>query len=435
MRLQELATAMDGIVSPVDRDRSVYRAVIDSRQAGDDCIFFALRGERTDGHAFVDDVIASGGCAVVSLGSPGAGRILVRDVEKALLLAGAWRRDQLTCPVVGVSGSSGKTTTRELLKEALRGSFITGGTSGNLNNHLGLPLSLLNLPREVEVAVLEMGMNHPGELAILGTVARPRITIITNIGIAHMEFFSSTEDVATAKAELITATIEGGLAIIPVSEPVLEEAARKRGLEIVRIGTGGDLWLSRIRDSRYLEPLGKEIELSIEGEHNYVNCLFALAAAERLGIPVELALDRLASYSGMPGRGRIVSASGVRIMDESYNANPDSTRACLLALADCGESMIAVLGDMLELGEISDDMHRSILELADSLGLKYLILTGRHFARASSCLERTPFALSQNWMEALQALRENASRGDTVLIKGSHSLQMSRIVESLQEED
>ena len=426
---------MDGIISPVDLDRSVCRAVIDSRQAGHECIFFALSGTRTDGHAFVDDVIASGGCAVVSLGAPGAGRILVNDVEKALLRAGAWRRDQLTCPVVGVSGSSGKTTTRELLKEALRGSFITGGTRGNLNNHLGLPISLLNLPLEVEVAVLEMGINHPGELAILGAIARPGITIITNIGIAHMEFFSSTEDVATAKAELITATIEGGLAIIPVSEPILEEAARKRELEIVRIGTGGDLWLSRTRDGFHLEPLGCEIELSIEGEHNYVNCLFALAAAERLGIPLELAVDRLASYSGMPGRGRTVSASGIRIMDESYNANPDSTEACLLALADCSEDRIAVLGDMLELGEMSDEMHNRILELADSLGLKFLILTGRHFALASTCLERTPFVLSQNWMEALQALREKMSRGDTVLIKGSHSLQMGRIVESLQEED
>jgi UDP-N-acetylmuramoyl-tripeptide--D-alanyl-D-alanine ligase len=426
---------MDGIISPVDRDRSVYRAVIDSRQAGQESIFFALSGARTDGHAFVDDVIASGGCAVVSLGPEGPGRIHVRDVEKALLHAGAWRRDQLTCPVVGVSGSSGKTTTRELLKEALRGTFLTGGTCGNLNNHLGLPLSLLNLPREVEVAVLEMGMNHPGELAVLGTVARPCITIITNIGIAHMEFFSSIEDVTTAKAELIAATIEGGTAIIPVSEPILMDAARKRELEIVRIGAGGDLWLSRTRESFYIEPLGKEIELSIEGEHNYVNCLFAIAAAERLGIPIELALKRLVSYAGMPGRGRTVCASGIRIMDESYNANPDSTKACLLALADCSEDRIAVLGDMLELGVIADEMHHSILELADSLGLKFLILTGKHFASASTCLEKTPFAVSQNWMEALQALRENMSRGDTVLIKGSHSLQMSRIVESLQEED
>ena len=220
-----------------------------------------------------------------------------------------------------------------------------------------------------------------------------------------------------------------------MSEPILEEAARERELEIVRIGNGGDLWLSRTGNSFFLEPHGCEIELSIEGEHNYVNCLFAIAAAERLGIPVELALERLIPFAGMPGRGRTVSASGIRIMDESYNANPDSTRACLQALADGSEDRIAVLGDMLELGEITDEMHRSILEFADSLGLKFLVLTGRHFANASSCLERTPFTLSQDWKEALQALKEKMSRGDTVLIKGSHSLQMSRIVESLQEED
>jgi len=434
MILGDLAAAMGGRIAPGDRDIPVTSAVIDSRQARPGSLFFALRGERTDGHAFVADVLEAGGCAVVSRGEQTERTVLVDDVERSLLAAGDWRRESFMCPVVGVTGSSGKTTTRELLIAALTGSFVTGGTRSNLNNHLGLPLTLLNMRGDVEVIVLEMGMNHAGELAVLGGIARPDISIVTNVGLAHMEFFSSRDDVARAKSELLLTTRRGGLAVIPVGEPILAAAAASRDLDVVTVGEGGDLWLRGADGGYTAEPAGAGLMLALQGEHNLTNALFAMAVARALGVDPSLAAERMSGYRGMAGRGRVLVRSGVRILDESYNANPDSTRACLASLAGSPPGRIAVLGDMRELGGIADRMHREILELADSIGLKMLILTGERYAGASSCLGRTPFVLAGDWREALEALRENVRPGDTVLVKGSHSLEMDRIVAAFEEE-
>lgn len=434
MKFVDLASAMNGRHHPEDREVTVNRAVIDSREAGPGSLFFALKGEKRDGHEFVDDVLAGGGCAVIARDVLLRGTILVDDVERAMLLAGAWCRELITCPVVGVTGSSGKTTTRELIMSALRGTYITGGTQANLNNHLGLPLTLLNMPEGIEAAVLEMGMNHPGELLVLGEVARPDMTVITNIGIAHMEFFETRDDVVRAKAELLLTTKRGGFTVIPVAEPLLAEAALDRDLDVITIGEGGDLWLNETDGRITAEPFGLDLRLALAGKFNCTNALFAIAIARALGVEPGLAIERMSAYAGMAGRGRILNCSGVRIMDESYNANPNSTTACLRALADMESGRIAVLGDMLELGRTTAEMHRAVLELADSMELKALILTGRHYAAASSCLEKTQFVLTGSWQEALQMLREIMSSGDTVLVKGSHSLEMSRIVASLEEE-
>jgi UDP-N-acetylmuramoyl-tripeptide--D-alanyl-D-alanine ligase len=434
MNLSDLASAMNGRLHPEDREVTVSRAVIDSREAGPKSLFFALKGETRDGHDFVDDVLAEGGCAVIARGPLQRGTILVDDVERAMLRAGAWRRELITCPVVGVTGSSGKTTTRELIMSALRGSYVTAGTQANLNNHLGLPLTLLNMPEEIEAAVLEMGMNHPGELLILGEVARPDITVVTNVGIAHMEFFESRDDVARAKAELLLTTKRGGVAVIPMAEPLLAEAALSRDLDVITIGEGGDLWLGGTDDSITAEPFGADLTLALVGRYNRTNALFAIAVARVLGVEPGQAIERMSLYSGITGRGRVLICSGVQIMDESYNANPDSTRACLRALAGIENGRIAVLGDMLELGEVTTEMHLAVLKLADSIGLKALILTGRHYAAASSCLVNTEFVLTGSWREALHVLRKYMSTGDTVLVKGSHSLEMNRIVASFEEE-
>jgi UDP-N-acetylmuramoyl-tripeptide--D-alanyl-D-alanine ligase len=216
------------------------RAEINSRVCGPSTLFFALPGKNTDGHRFVHDVLGSGGAAVVSRDGFTGPVLEVDSVQEALLEAGAWVRDELTCPVVGITGSSGKTTTCRMVTAGLSTLYRVWSTRGNLNNHLGLPLTLLNAPEDAEAVVLEMGMNHAGEILRLGWAARPRLSLVTNIGSAHLEFFESREGIARAKAEILERTECGGTAIIPVGEDILLRVAEEQGLEIITHGPGGD---------------------------------------------------------------------------------------------------------------------------------------------------------------------------------------------------
>lgn len=433
MNLSELAGAMDGELL-ADPDAGVEEAIIDSRKAREGCLFFALKGSRTDGHRYAADVVAEGGYAVVARPVVDRGIVLVDDVGEALMRAGAWARERFDCPVLGITGSSGKTTTRELLAAGLRQRYKVGVTRRNLNNQLGLPLTLLNTDPRVEVLVLEMGMNHPGELDALGAVARPTASLVTNVGTAHMEFFSDRNQIAAAKSELLKRTRREGFCVIPVGEPVLERAAAERDLSVLRAGPGGDLWVEGNQRGYRLQPVDMAIRLSLEGEHNYQNAVVALLACDRMGVPLEDSLRAMAGYEGMPGRGRVLDAGGVRIMDESYNANPESTIACLGTLAenvrDGGEG-IAVLGTMLELGERASSYHRDVLEFADRLGLKLVVLVGELYPKVSDALSRTQFVSAGNPEEAAGQVLRSVQPGDVVLVKGSHSLGLERAVSEL----
>lgn len=434
MRLGVLARAMGGELR-ADPDAPVDRAVIDSRAAAERCLFFALKGSRTDGHDYVADVVAKGGYAVVSRAVADGGIVLVEDVEQALLEAGGWARERFDCPVLGITGSSGKTTTRELLSAALRKRYAVGVTGRNLNNQLGLPLTLLNMDPKVEVLVLEMGMNHPGELDALGALARPTAAVVTNVGTAHMEFFRDRNEIAMAKAELIGRTDPDGFCVIPVGEPVLERAAAERGLDVLRSGPGGDLWVERDGPGYLLQPAGTGIHLGLEGGHNYENAVVALIAAQRMGVSLEDSLSAMSGYGGMPGRGRVLEIGGAQLMDESYNANPESTVACLATLAEkvrSGEGRgIAVLGNMLELGERASSYHRDVLEFAEGLGLKLIVLVGKLYLDVSDALRSTPFVFADDPGEAAEQVLRSIEPEDVVLVKGSHSVGLERTVSEL----
>jgi UDP-N-acetylmuramoyl-tripeptide--D-alanyl-D-alanine ligase len=433
MRLGALAAAVGGSHPGGSASSTVTCVVTDSRQAAPGVLFFALRGERTDGHLFVDRVLDAGGFAVVSQGSPREGVIVVEHVERALTEAASWRRKLMSSTVIGISGSSGKTTTRVLLCSALGGSRSVHGTSGNLNNQIGLPVTILNTPEpDPDLVVLEMGMNHTGELADLCRTARPDHCLVTNIGTAHMEFFGSRDGIARAKAELLAGTAPGGFCVIPAGEPILAEQARRTGLALRTAGPGGDAWAEPAPSGCLLHPWGMRLALSLPGSHHCGNAAAVMLMADLLGASLPEAAKAMEAVQPMRGRGRTVRSEGITILDESYNANPDSTAACLDALADSGGPRGAVLGDMRELGADSRAYHRAILELADGLGLTFLILVGEMYASVLEPGRRTRMITAEDWREALDLLRAEAPAGSTVLVKGSNSLKLDELVRAME---
>lgn len=415
---------------PFNGDYRFDRAVVDSRDVKPGTLFFALAGSRTDGHRFVASVLGEGGAAVVSRDGFTGPVLEVDSVEEALLEAGAWARDAMEFPVAAVTGSNGKTTTRRMIATALRCLYRTSETRGNLNNHLGLPLTLLNAPADTEFLVLEAGMNHSGELLRLGWAARPNHAVVTCIGRAHMEFFDSLDAVSEAKAELLRTTEKGGTALIPAGNGILAATAEECGLDTATHGPGGDFWL----EGRTAMPWRVELDLRFRGEYNYRNALCAMAFAERLGIDPEESASALALLEPASGRGRMIRVQSRVIFDESYNANPDSTSECLRSVSVSDPPRIAVLGDMLEQGERTQEYHREVLLLAHELGFQTKITVGKHYRAA--CEETgTPGCIPvDDGDEALAILRKIAPEGAAILVKGSNSVGLKALVEKLEKE-
>jgi len=435
-RLGELAAAVGGSDPGRCTSADVTGVVTDSRLAGPGSLFFALPGERTDGHRFVDRLVGEGAFAVVSEGAPREGVIVVQDVGRALIEAATWRRGRLSSTVVGISGSNGKTTTRMLLCAALGSSFTVCGTTGNHNNRIGLPLTLLNVPvPDPDFVVLEMGMNHAGELAELCRIARPDHCLVTNVGIAHMEFLGSREGIARAKAELPAGTAAGGICVIPTGEPILAAKALEAGLNLHEAGPGGEAWAETGAGSCLLRPWDIRLDLALRGSHHCRNAASALLLAVLLGAGPAAAARAMEEVRPMRGRGRTVAARGLVVLDESYNANPDSMAACLDALAAGEGAKGAVLGDMLELGESSVERHREVLERTRGMGLSFLILVGPVFASLAGGSTSAPTEVAGDWREALALLLAKAPAGCTVLVKGSNALRLGELVLALEGED
>ncbi len=405
-------------------------AIIDSRNATSTSLFFALPGENTDGHKYVTEVLGAGGGAVVSRDGFTGAILEVDSVEEALLETGAWVRDQMSFPVIGITGSSGKTTTRKMLAAALATKYKTWQTKGNLNNHLGLPMTLIDTPEFTEMLVLEMGMNHAGELNRLGWAARPDVSLITNIGTAHIENFGSREGITHAKAEIFNNTSKGGVVIIPAGEPILKAAAESLNLRIITHGSGGDCYL----DSDTVKPWGIKLDLKYDGIHNMQNAVAVIAAAELFGIdPVE-SVKAISELTPSAGRGSVHFSHKYTIIDESYNANPESMTACLVSTVLSRKRPIAaVLGDMLELGTESLTSHKKIIELLKELKFDIVVLVGDLFKEAALNSDFESM-LAPNWEEALHIVNEQVILGSTILIKGSNSMNLGSIVQNLKKE-
>lgn len=443
LTLRDAAHAMAGEWNAAG-EISFDRVSTDSRDIRPGDLFFALQGEHFDGHDFVDQVLAQGAVAAVT-SVPGSGaRIVVDDTVLALgRLAAAWRGRFPSTLLVAVTGSNGKTTVKEMIAAILGqhvGAAHVHATRGNLNNHIGLPLTLLEMRLGCRFVVAEMGMNHVGEIAALTRIASPDVALITNAGNAHLEMLGSVEGVARAKGEIFEGLQPFGWAVINSDDPYAELWAKKAngfrqqtfGLNAADISAHSITAVEEGWQFILTMPRGDiAVELHVPGMHNVRNALAAAAVAHELNVPVEQIALGLEAYRGVKGRLEIKqSIDGATLIDDTYNANPDSMRAAIDVLAARKGKKILVLGDMGEVGSDAAQRHAEIGAYAKEQGIQAFYCLGEHMQQAAQAAGGQHFASIE---DLLQALRPVVSSDAIVLVKGSRFMRMERVVKALQE--
>ena len=429
----------------------------DSRSLAPGSLFVPLVGERFDGHRFLADAVAAGcralllqpdglePAALESLSQQAAGQgCAIWAVDDTLLayqqLAQRWRR-QLGLPVVAVTGSAGKTTTRELVRAALGSLGPVLASSGNENNDVGVPLTLLKATPEHRALVIEMGMRGLGEIERLSVCAEPDVAVITNIGTAHIGRLGSREAIGRAKCEITTALKADGLLVIPAGDPLLEAAVaavwQGRVCRIALHDESGQEQADLV--GRYdgvagvLELEGERLQLPLAGRHNARNLLLAVAVARELGVALA-ALQEL-EVAGSEGRNRRLQLSGLTVLDETYNASPEAVLAALDLLASQDGRRFAVLGTMLELGEQSEALHRQVAERARQRGLDGLVVvaSGAEAAAMAEAAAGLPcLAVVESPEQAAGPLAEWLAPGDVLLLKASRGVALERLLQLLE---
>ena len=425
----------------------VVKISTDSRQPQDGCIFFALQGERFDAHDFVADVLTKNPLAVVvraDFALDDERLIKVDNTQQALAdLARAWR-NQMNPKVFGITGSSGKTTVKEMLTCILRfnvGSEKVWATQGNFNNEIGLPLTLLQLTEQHQYAVIEMGMNHFGELSRLTRIACPDVALVNNAQRVHIGCgFDGVADIAKAKSEIYEGLNEQGIGIYLAEDQyaaVFKSAISPR--TAVSFGLSqGDIFASEIK----LAPLSSEfvlhikeqtqkISLPVAGRHNISNALAAVSLALQAGISLENCAKALENFQNIKGRlQQKVAQNGAKLIDDTYNANPDSMRSAIDVLVQFPEPRILVMGDLGELGDTAPQLHAEVGEYARLSGVTYFFTLGElsDYAAKSYGASARHFADVDMLVAAVRALLNDKT---TVLVKGSRFMKMERVVEAL----
>lgn len=439
-RLSQIAQWTDGRVVGVDVE--VTGVTTDTRRPDPGAMFVALAGPRFDGHDFIrgpgDPAVAA--VMVQQEVAGGHPRVEVEDTLRGLgRFAAGWRGSVGAC-VVALTGSNGKTTVKELLASILSQAGDTLATRGNLNNHIGVPLTLLEVTQAHRYAVIEMGANHPGEIAALTALAQPRVALINNAGPAHLEGFGDLKGVAEAKGEIYAGLGADGVAVINAEDRFAAYwADLNAGREILRFGldSEADVRGRRLEDGRLRlsTPAGDSlVDLHLPGRHNAMNALAAAAAALGAGADLDAIRAGLEAVRGVPGRlRRVAGPGGLEILDDSYNSNPGSLAAGLAVLAESGAPRWLVFGDMAELGPTSVELHRAAGEQAREAGVERLFACGP--LSAETAAEFGPGAehfLDRDELVAtlLRALGL-ASRMPCVLVKGSRSMGMEAVTAAL----
>ena len=422
--------------------------VTDSRRLEPGSWFLALVGDRFDGHDFLEHARAAG-CAGVIVSAPpppgwDCGCVLVEDTLAALQDCGRFVRAGLRCPVVGLTGSAGKTTTRAMIAEVLAPLGVVHQTQGNLNNHIGVPLTLLATPPEADVLVLEMGMSAPKEIELLQDICRPTYRLITNVSAAHLAGTGDLDGVAACKQELFDGSRAGDVLLINADDPRVVAMPRPEGTTSLIYGSeiGCDVRLTHTS----VDPVGLAtlVEIQVRGEtlvaripspghHLALDACAAAAVGVALGIPLDDIAAGLSRYQPVGMRMRIEERAGVTVLNDAYNANPASMRAALDTLASIeGRRRVALLGDMLELGDAENEAHREAVEHAASLGLEVLGLAGTRMGAAAPQVE----AIRAEDSDALGAtVAPQLEPGDVVLLKGSRGARMERVLLHMAVED
>jgi UDP-N-acetylmuramoyl-tripeptide--D-alanyl-D-alanine ligase len=450
--LEEVARFSGGRLVKGDPSQPVDRLHTDTRTLAEGDCFVALQGDRFDGHTFVREVRSRGAVAALVSHQPsdlpeGLGLVEVADTLEGLQRFAATYRKLLSVRTVGVTGSSGKTSTKELIAAVLRTRFRTKATEGNLNNHIGVPLTLLRLEEDDEFGVIEMGMSHPGEIAPLARMAAPEIGVISSVGPAHIEFFADQAAIAEEKAALIAALPANGAAILNSDDEWSRRIASRSTARVVWVGSGAEsTWRAA---ELAVTAEGLSFQLRHGGESAPVrlpvfnrvmvgNALLAAAVGGEVGLTLEEIARGLETVKLPGARMQVVTVRGAWIINDAYNANPASMKAALLALKEFpgARRRLAVLGSMGELGRHATELHREVGALAAVQGIDFLVAVGPHAeAYLTGALEAGMFVGKMvsvlDAEEATEALDHAMREGDAVLVKGSHFMGLERVVETL----
>lgn len=452
LTLEHIAQACKGIFhgKPGEQDLVVQSITTDSRKVEPGCLFVAIPGERVDGHQFISSAYEKGALAVVAerrLEHPAGPYIQVSSSLEAIKEIARYYRQQLDLKVVGITGSVGKTSTKEVVASVLAQKYNVLKTLGNFNNELGLPLTIFRLREEHEIAVLEMGINHFGEMHRLSRIAQPDICVITNIGQCHLEFLQDRDGVLRAKSEIFDYLAKDGSIILNGDDDKLEQIREVKGIKPVFFGLKGpgqvyanELEPCGLKGTRcVLHAEGEQIpvQIPVPGTHMVLNALAAAAVGRQMGLTMDQIKAGIESLEPISGRFHIIECGGMMIVDDCYNANPISVKASLDVLKDAKGRRVAILGDMGELGEDAADMHREVGIHAAEKGIDFLICVGKlseHTAKAAldqgGCKEVLQIPTLEALLECLPSLVEQR---DTILVKASHFMKFEKIVERLQE--
>ena len=437
-------------------EREIGSFQIDSRKVGPDDVFVAFKGERSDGHRYIGQAFEKGASVVIATALPEkieGNLILVDDATAALGRLAAAYRKTLGMKTVGVTGSVGKTTTKQLVNGIFSRRFDTLATEGNFNNELGMPLTLLNAEGDREAAVLEMGMCARGEIEYLSLIARPEIGIITMIGTSHIEKLGSREEIRNAKMEITAGMPENGTLVLNADEPLLRNAEYRGTIVYAGFSSDADYIVSNIRptDNGSVFDLTvkdgktlKDLVLPVAGEHNVKNAALAIAAAFAAGLTETEVREGLAVFENTGYRQKLETVSDILLIEDCYNAARESMAAALAVLASKrkeGCRTVAVLGEMRELGSFAPDMHREVGMTAAETGVDLLLPYGGTDAAfiAEGAAEGgmnpdciLPPCPSDDPERAAEILKENLRPGDTVLFKASRALALENVIGHLK---
>jgi UDP-N-acetylmuramoyl-tripeptide--D-alanyl-D-alanine ligase len=449
--IQELVRATQGALVSGDLGVPVGGVSIDSRSLQVGEAFFAIVGHRLNGHAFLGDAAARGAACVVVHALPdeppaSVPLVLVEDTTRALGRLAAWHRSRFHVPVVAITGSIGKTTAKELTAAVLATRWEVLKPASSFNNQWGLPLTLLRLGAEHGAAVVELGTNQAGEIATLAEIARPTIGVVTLVAAVHTEFLGSIEGVREEKAALVRALPPEGVAALNADDPRVASMAGETQSRVVTFGRTRGAMVSAVGDvteseagvafTLEIDGLRLPVTLAFAGRHNVINALAAAAA----GVALDLSLAEIARGLSLArpvgGRGVWKRAGEVTILDDTYNASPTSVRAALETLAGrrAGRRAVVVLGDMLELGALTDEAHREAGRLVAALPADELVGLGRAAALAVESARAAGLAESYHaasFEDTVGHLLKRLAPGDVVLVKGSRGMRMERVVDAL----
>ena len=449
--VRDLLTAVGGtLIGPeTSLDRTVSSVDTDSRDIHPGSLFLPLVGERFDGHTYIGSALEAGAAGCLTAREPehyqeGRFYIKVEDTQRALRDLAFWYKEQFRIPFVGVTGSVGKTTAKDMIASVLSVKYKVLKTEGNFNNNVGLPLTLLRLDRSVQIGVVEMGMDRFGEIDYLGDIVRPEVGVITNIGDAHIEYLGSREGILKAKCEIFDHLKENGLAVLNGDDALLDtvtlpqrivrcgqsEHCQVRIHDIVDHGVDGITCTVTTPKDTYA------VSIPAPGEHMAYSASMAVAVGEELGLSREEIIRGVAAYEPTGSRMHVIRMPEGRVLlDDCYNANPQSVTAALevLGRTDC-ERRVAVLGDMGELGDLTDQAHYNMGALAAMLGIDFLVAIGPKAVKIADGAAQSGGAVLHfsTKEEALQTVKEQLQPNTSMLIKASHSMRFERLTEDLR---